>query len=156
MACPGLFLISSALLWPRNNTGLRKHHRDIEKWYRRLSKQRPRVVRFLLLLVRHVHYQIDDAVRISPFVVVPYLFSHIGIDRIAIGITDLILKSKGSRGLTRASALAGMIASAPDFERSGDSGPLRSMPHGGRSKSGAEAIIERVALPAGPAKALAP
>jgi len=85
----------------------------------------------------------------------PHLFSHIGIDLIAIGITGLIPKSEGNRGSTRASALAGLIASAPDFERSGDCASLRPMPHTERSKSGAEAIIEREALPFGPAKALA-
>ena len=84
-----------------------------------------------------------------------YLFSDIGIDWIAIGIPVLIPKSEGNRGSTRASALAGLIASAPDFERSGDCASLRPMPHTERSKSGAEAIIERVALPFGPAKALA-
>ena len=83
------------------------------------------------------------------------LFSDIGIDWIAIGIPVLIPKSEGNRGSTRASALAGLIASAPDFERSGDCASLRPMPHTERSKSGAEAIIERVALPSGPAKALA-
>ena len=84
-----------------------------------------------------------------------YLFRQIGIDWIAIGIPVLIPKSEGNRGSTRASALAGLIASAPDFERSGDCASLRPMPHTERSKSGAEAIIERVALPSGPAKALA-
>ena len=38
----------------------------------------------------------------------PHLFSHIGIDWIAIGIPVLIPKSEGNRGSTRASALAGL------------------------------------------------
>jgi hypothetical protein len=45
------------------------------------------------------------------------LFSHMGIDWIAIGITGLFLKSDGNRGSTRASALAGRIGPAKALAR---------------------------------------